>query len=142
MSRFTRFAKGFQRGKKTGKSKVEQTYDVHLERKKLNGQILDYWYEGLTLKLEKDVRYTPDYLVMTLDGTLECHEVKAGMKQKETGRIVPISEDSSKIKLKVAAGKFPFVFRLAFLHKHEWYFITVGEPEPEEMPLLFDGGGL
>ncbi|MDR3353374.1 MAG: hypothetical protein LBO00_10330 [Zoogloeaceae bacterium] len=53
------------------------------------------------LKLADNTRYTPDFLVLLPDGVLEIHETKDGY----------IREDGW-LKLKVAAGMFPFRFFL------------------------------
>lgn len=124
--RRTRFAKGFQRGRKIGMNKLEQAYDGILAGRKLVGEIADYWYEGLTLKLAEGTRYTPDFLVLMPDGELQCHEVKAGMAVKvdgvATGETKAMSEDASRIKIKIAAEKFPFRFIVAYCRKGQWFY--------------------
>ena len=35
-------------------------------------------YEGLTVRMANGHRYTPDWVVVTASGRLECHEVKGG----------------------------------------------------------------
>ena len=124
--RRTRFAKGFQRGRKVGQNKLEQAYDAILAGRKLVGEIEDYWYEGITLKLAEGTRYTPDFIVMMPDGELQAHEVKAGMAVKRdgvaTGETVPMSEDASRIKIKIAAERFPLRFVVAYCRKKEWFF--------------------
>ncbi len=35
-------------------------------------------YEGLTLRMANGHRYTPDWVVVTTVGRIECHEVKGG----------------------------------------------------------------
>lgn len=35
-------------------------------------------YEGLTLRMANGHRYTPDWVVVTTAGRIECHEVKGG----------------------------------------------------------------
>lgn len=82
-------------------NKTEQEYGTILRARQLTGDILWYVYEGVTLKLADDTRYTPDFFVMLADGILEAHEVKGGY----------IREDAWQ-KLKIAASLFPFVFRL------------------------------
>lgn len=119
--RRTRFAKGFHSGHKKGQNKTEASYAAYLHGLKVSGQIVNCYFESITLKLSNNVRYTPDFLVEELDGTLTCVEVKAGMKNK-TGEIVPISEDASRVKLNIAAEAFPFRFQLAYLYKGVWYW--------------------
>jgi hypothetical protein len=62
------------------------------------------------------------------DDTISMIEVKAGMLKKvkkgvEIVRteIVHMSEDASRIKIKVAAERFPFRFILAYKYKGEWH---------------------
>lgn len=83
-------------------NKTEAAYaaDV-LERRKQTGEVIDYWFERFTFKLANDCRYTPDFVVMLASGELECHEVKGAFIR-----------DDAKVKLKVAAEMFPFIFRL------------------------------
>ena len=78
---------------------IEAEYAAILElRKRAGGDIDWYAFEAITLKLADDTRYTPDFLVMRSDCTLECHETKARW------------EDDALVKIKVAADKFPFRF--------------------------------
>lgn len=39
---------------------------------------MDARYEALTFRLANGHRYTPDWIVFTADGKIECHEVKGG----------------------------------------------------------------
>lgn len=79
---------------------LEAKYAATLAIDLATGNIAAYWFEAVTLKLAPDTRYTPDFLVMHNDGTLEFREVKGFM------------EDDAWVKLKVAADKFPFRFTL------------------------------
>jgi hypothetical protein len=83
-------------------NRLETAYSQLLEQMKSNGEVVWYEFEGVTLKLAEGSRYTPDFLVMKKDGTLEAHEVK--------GRWM----DDAKTKIKVAASKFPFIFRAVY----------------------------
>lgn len=82
-------------------NKTEAEYAQMLEARRVSGEILWWAYEAMTLKLADNTRYTPDFLVMLADGALEVHETKGGF----------IREDGW-LKLKVAAGMFPFRFFL------------------------------
>ena len=62
------------------------------------GKILWYSFEGITLRLADRTTYTPDFVVMLANGELEMHEVKG------------FWTDDAKVKVKVAAEKFPFRF--------------------------------
>ena len=71
-----------------------------LEPRRVGGEILAWWYEAISLKLAHRTRYTPDFLVMASDGTLECHEIKGFMRE------------SAAVRLKTAAELYPFRFFL------------------------------
>lgn len=79
-------------------NKTEAAYDAYLDGLKHHGQILWYKFEGVTFKLADNTRYTPDFLVMTADNVIECHEVKGYW------------QDDAKVKIKVAAAMYPFRF--------------------------------
>lgn len=82
---------------------TEKAYADELEARKKSGEILDYKFEPITLKIAKDTRYTPDFFVMMADCTLEFHEVKGHW------------QDDAKVKIKVAAAQFPmFAFNAIF----------------------------
>jgi hypothetical protein len=89
-------------------NRTEAAYALMLQAKGLS-----FWYEAITLKLGPDVRYTPDFLVMLPDGLLECHEVKGSF-----------TRDDAKAKFRVAAGLFPFVFRMCVYAKGQWTITT------------------
>lgn len=86
-------------------NKTEAAYAITLEARRMAGEISWYKFEGITLKLAQDTRYTPDFFVMMPDGFLECHEVK-GAKA--------IFQDDAKVKVKVAASMFPFAFMVVY----------------------------
>lgn len=75
-------------------NKLETAYAEELERRKLIGEVADYRFEELKLRLAKRTYLTVDFFVMLADGTLEAHECKGFM------------EDDAAVKLKVAAEKF------------------------------------
>ena len=90
------------------KNKTEESYEQYLELLKRSGSIVWYEFEAIKLRLAKKTFYTPDFLVMRADGILECHEVKGHW------------EDDARVKVKVAAEKFPFVFRAVKKIKGGW----------------------
>jgi hypothetical protein len=95
-------------------NKTEAEYSLILEARKRCGEIEDWWFEALTLKLAHDTRYTADFLVLEKDMTLTLAEVKGATKTKyalkSTGerKRIPRVEDDSKVKLAVVAANFPF----------------------------------
>lgn len=84
---------------------TEAKYAAHLDQLRLAGDVLWWEFEAIKLQLAPDTTLTVDFSVMLADGTLEMHDVK-GAKA--------IYTDDAKVKMKVAASKFPFVFRVVF----------------------------
>lgn len=124
MNKFTAFGRGRQR--KPGEmNKTESKYEQHLERLKQSGRVLWYSYEPASLKLADGTYYKPDFMVMMADGLIECHEVKGGTRKRNSaGDVVskPFIHDSkSTVKIKVAAERFPFIFRLVWPDKDVWH---------------------
>lgn len=89
-------------------SKVEVAYDAYLTLQKAAGEIVEFWFEKITLKLGPDCRYSPDFMVMRTDRVLELHETKpiggAGIRAKGGPRF----GNDSIVKLRACAGSFPF----------------------------------
>lgn len=81
-----------------GMNKTEAAYSQHLEWRLQGGEILWYLFEGMKFRLAPKTFYTPDFAVMNVDGTIELHEVKG------------FWEDDARVKIKVAADMFPFLF--------------------------------
>ena len=98
MKRFRQTGRGTRR--KPGEmNKLEAKMADELRAKQLAGEIDWFAFEAITIKLADRTRYTPDFLVMLPDGQLELWEVKGHW------------EDDARVKIKVAASLFPFVFR-------------------------------
>jgi hypothetical protein len=84
---------------KTGvMNKTETAYAAHLEKLKAAGAILWWKFEGLKFRLADNTFYTPDFDVMTVEGLIECHEVKGFWM------------DDARQKIKIAADMYPFQF--------------------------------
>lgn len=103
---------------------TEAKYAAHLDQLKLVGEVLQWKFEAIKLQLAPDTTLTVDFMVMLADGTLEMHDVK-GAKA--------IYTDDAKVKMKVAASEFPFVFRVVFPVKKAdgggWSIERVGPAE-------------
>lgn len=86
--------------KNTGMNRLEAAYWEHLQAMKANGEIDDCMWQPLKLNLAPGLAcsYAPDFLVVRTDGVLEFHETKGFWRE------------DARVKLKVAADKFPFVF--------------------------------
>lgn len=80
-------------------NKTETAYSHHLESRKREGLILSWMYEPVKFRLAKATTYTPDFMVVCADLTIEHHEVKGSWN-------APHQEDS-RVKIKVAAEMFP-----------------------------------
>ena len=91
-------------------NKLEAAYAARLEGLKLAGEIADYRFECLKLRLADNTFYTPDFMVLRADGTFEMHEVKG------------FWEDDARVKIKVAAELYPFKFIAARKQKGAWAF--------------------
>lgn len=86
-------------------NETEKRYAQRLDELKLAGEVLWWRFEAMTFTLAPRTTLTVDFSVMLACGALEMHDVK-GAKA--------IYEDDAKVKMKVAAQMFPFVFRVAY----------------------------
>ena len=92
------FARG--RMKEGQMTATEKRYAAYLEGEKHAGRVESYWFESLKLKIaDHACFYTPDFLVLRPDGSLELHEVKGSPR---------IFQDDAKVKTKAAATQYPF----------------------------------
>lgn len=91
---------------KTGQlNKTEQAYADMLETLRRAGEIAWYKFGGVKLRLADNTFLTVDFAVLRSDGVFELHDCK-GSKA--------IYQDDARVKMKVAAELYPFVFKLAF----------------------------
>ncbi len=58
------------------KTRVEREFEVMLSVKKMNKQIVDFRFEGVTLAWGDGMHFKADFAVKELDGTITLHEVK------------------------------------------------------------------
>lgn len=86
----------------------EKRYASYLDGLKLGGLIYGYWFDAVKLRLADNTFYTPDFLVLNVSLEMEIHEVKGHW------------EDDARVKIKVAADKFPFRFKAVKPVKGEW----------------------
>lgn len=101
------YAKG--RMKSGQMNRTEKAYAAFLEGEKHAGWITAYWFEALKLKIaEGACFYTPDFLVLRPDGTLELHEVKGSLR---------IFQEDAKVKAKVCADMYPFPVKVVWPRK-------------------------
>jgi hypothetical protein len=94
---------------KDGKmNKTEEAYSHYLEALRACGDVVWWIFESIKLRLADNTFYTVDFFVMASSGQLEAHDVK-GAKE--------IIMDDAKVKIKVAASMYPFVFKIAIPQK-------------------------
>ena len=91
-------------------NKTEAAYAAYLEMLKRAGEVADYRFEAVKLRLADKTFYTPDFVVLAPDGVLEMHEVKG------------FWEEDARVKIKVAAAQFPFRFLAITRDKGNWSF--------------------
>jgi hypothetical protein len=83
-----------------GMNRTERAYAESLELLRQAGEVSDYKFEGIKLKLAGSTFYSPDFLVILPCGRVELHEVKGYWM------------DDARVKIKVAAESFPwFIFK-------------------------------
>jgi hypothetical protein len=59
-------------------NRLEAAYAKLLEERKAAGQIADYRFEAMKLRLADLTYLTPDFVVLTCQGWIEFHECKGG----------------------------------------------------------------
>jgi len=79
-------------------NKTEAAYAEVLEYMRMEGSVAWYLFEGWKFRLADRTFYTPDFIVMMADGSLQAHEVKGHW------------EDDARVKIKVAAEMHPIKF--------------------------------
>ncbi|MDR2365852.1 MAG: DUF1064 domain-containing protein [Zoogloeaceae bacterium] len=79
-------------------NQTEAEYGNLLAIRKSAGEVAWFLFEGVKLRLADNTFYTPDFVVMLANGEMEMHEVKG------------FWQDDARVKIKVAADRFPFRF--------------------------------
>lgn len=105
MPKKRRYAVGGRKTHQAGRmnKSEEKYYNTILYPKFLAGDYLWVEYEPVKFNLAKRTTYTPDFMCLCKDGTIEVHEYKG------------FWEDDARVKWKVAAEKFWF---------YKWIAIT------------------
>lgn len=89
-------------------NKTEAAYERELYARVEAKEVLWYKFEAVKLRLADNTFYTPDFLVLTAERALECHEVKGFWR------------DDARVKIKVAASIYPFKFIAITKQKGRW----------------------
>jgi len=92
-------------------NKTEARYAARLALLKAGGAVQWCAFEPVKLRLADRTFYTPDFMVVAEDGTIEFHEVKGHWR------------DDARVKIKVAAEQFP-MFRFVAA-REDWRGGTV-----------------
>jgi hypothetical protein len=100
-------AKGIDRTN-GGMNRLESRYAAVLDARKSAGEIRNYWWDCINLRIGANCFYRTDFLVMASDCTLELHETKGFMR------------DDALVKLKIVADKFPFRVYVVRWVENEW----------------------
>lgn len=110
------YGKAKKRG--TGEmNRTEKAYEARLKEYLAAGEILEYKFEPLSLRLAPGCFYQPDFMVIDADKTVQFVEVKGPF----------IHDQKSIVKLKTASELFPFRFILAQLTKEKiWNIKEIG----------------
>lgn len=91
---------------KSGKmNKTEAAYAHYLTILLRAGEVAWFKFEGIKLKLADNTFLTVDFVVMMPNGQIELHDCKGS-----PGVFV----DDAKVKMKVAAEIYPFVFKVVY----------------------------
>lgn len=103
MRRNRRFAKAsgkrhWQRGVMNGH---EAAYAEHLDRQKLAGHVIAWYYENKPWVIGPNCSLTVDFMVITGEMGVELHEVKANRKGKWH------AEDDARAKMKAFVDRYP-----------------------------------
>lgn len=78
-------------------NRLEQSFGLVLFSRKHRGEILDYAFEPLKLRLGRKTWYTPDFVVYEKDRSVTVYEVKGFWR------------DDARVKIKVAAARYPML---------------------------------
>lgn len=93
-------------------NKTERRYFEYLKAEEAAGRVQKIWFESIKVKIADGACwYTPDFLVMRPDGTLEFHEVKACPR---------MFMDDAKVKVKATATIYPFKMIVVYPERNGW----------------------
>jgi hypothetical protein len=92
------------------RSELERDYAERLELQRIAGEIAWWAYEAITFNLGGGAKFKPDFLIVGRDCKLTVAETKG-----------PFARESSIVRIKVAAARFPFLrFLLVTRNDGHW----------------------
>lgn len=80
-------------------------YAEQIRTRELLHDALWWGFEPWTLRIGERCSYTPDFVVIAGDFSIECHEVKAGWRASNG----QVGQEASRVRLRAAASRFPFL---------------------------------
>jgi hypothetical protein len=89
-------------------NKTEEAFAAHLEAQRHAGEVLWWKFEAIKLRLADNTFLTVDFAVLPASGLLTMVDVK--------GAAAIFTEDA-RVKMKVAADRFPFAFQVVIPRK-------------------------
>lgn len=109
-----------------GMNDTEAAFNEHLRRRAERNEFLAFGFHQRSLLIAKGAKYTPDFVVLENDGTTTYYEVKGSKRTKPSkrfplGGIVPVATEAAKVRIKVAAEKYPdCTFVMVWPNRGEW----------------------
>jgi hypothetical protein len=104
-----------RRGRKIREKKMNKTereFSKILEKAKVEGEILRWNFEEISLKIGPNTRYIPDFVAVLPNGRWQIFEIKGHL------------EDDAAVKFKTAAEKYPEI-SFHMLRKSKGRWVTV-----------------
>lgn len=97
---------------------LEKEYSQLLENRRLIGEIINWYFEPVKLRLAGSTFYKPDFMVVLTNGEIEFHETKGTWRGEKAAHW----EDDARVKIKVAASMYPFRFMAASKKDNHWKY--------------------
>jgi hypothetical protein len=101
------------------KHRVPNKTETEYQRRHLQGR--DARFEALTFRMANGHRYTPDWVVFTATGKIECHEVKGGYALG--------SEQRARLAFDQARVEFPWITWVWAKKSEGSWQVAVGKEE-------------
>lgn len=101
---------------------LERSYGSEiLSVRMMAGEVASYYFDAFKLRIAEGTFYTPDYVVILADGTVEFHETKGHW------------EEDARVKIKVAASIYPeFKFIAVTRVKKVWTYEIIGSGREQD----------
>jgi hypothetical protein len=96
-------------------------YEQRIRPREITREVLWWAFEPWGLRLGEKCSYSPDFVLLVADGSIECHEVKAGWRSSNG----QVGQEASRVRLRAAASRFPFLIFVCAAEKpkregHGW----------------------